>query len=49
MFRDEGDFVDEPGAWVVGAAGVRWRFSDRGSFVARLGTPYTSIGISLMF
>ncbi|MCB9604515.1 MAG: hypothetical protein H6720_29695 [Sandaracinus sp.] len=43
------DFVEDPGAWVVAAVGVRWRFGRTGSFVARLGLPYAAIGVSFEF
>ena len=43
------DFVEDPGHWVVAAAGVRWKFGRSASFIARLGLPYAAVGISFEF
>ena len=48
VFRDEGKFIDHPGAWVVGAGGIVYRFSENIGFIARAGTPYISAGIQFI-
>lgn len=50
IFRNRGnDFIEDPGQWVVAAAGVRWKFGRTASFIARLGLPYIAAGISFEF
>ncbi|MBX3246156.1 MAG: hypothetical protein KF901_03135 [Myxococcales bacterium] len=46
---DRRRFVEHPAAWVLAAAGVRWKFGRTVSFIARIGTPYVTAGISFEF
>ncbi|MBO6934712.1 MAG: hypothetical protein JJ863_07050 [Deltaproteobacteria bacterium] len=45
----DNDFANYPGAWILFAVGGKFWINDHFALMARLGTPYAAIGMSLAF